>query len=96
MSWEQSLIPTSSFDMKLRMGATLILLLLNLVYSMQVETPYPPWLVELYALPLTRVFLLFLVVVSAMWCPSVGILAALAYISLGADVLTTTKLKLTA
>jgi len=55
------------------------------------ETPYPPPLVEIYALPLTRLLLLLLVLVSAYWSPVVGILAAFAYVSLGADVIYFTR-----
>ncbi len=91
MSWDQSLAPTNETDGRLRMAATLALLLWNLVLATSIETPYPSTLVEFYALPLTRLFLLTLVILSALWCPTVGILAAFAYICLGADVLTTTK-----
>jgi hypothetical protein len=91
MSWTDSLIPTSTLDLKLRMAATLALLLWNFAIATSLETPYPDWLVNMYALPLTRLFLLGLVILSSMWCPSVGIMAAFAYISLGADVLITTK-----
>lgn len=91
MSWENQLIPSSSTDLKLRMAATLVLILWNITLATSLETPYPLWLVELYALPLTRLFLLTLVILSAMWCPTVGVLAAFSYITLGADVLTTTK-----
>jgi hypothetical protein len=91
MSWTDSLIPTSTLDLKLRMAATLALLLWNFAIASSLETPYPDWLVNMYALPLTRLFLLGLVILSSMWCPSVGIMAAFAYISLGADVLITTK-----
>lgn len=64
-----------------------ILLVWNWLIATRIETPYPPVVVELYAIPLTRIALLFLVALSAMWSPSIGILAALAYICLGADVI---------
>lgn len=91
MSWEQSLAPTTKLDMKLRMAATLILLLWNMVVSTNLETPYPSFLVDMYALPLTRLFLISLVILLSLWCPTVGIMAAFSYICLGSDVLTTTK-----
>jgi hypothetical protein len=54
---------------------------------MHLETPYPTPLIEAYALPVTRILLLALVLLSAAWCPMVGVLMALAYVCLGADVL---------
>lgn len=65
----------------------IFLLFWNILVSTHLETAFPPLLVELYALPLTRVFLLLLVLASAMWSSEVGVMAALAYICLGADVL---------
>jgi hypothetical protein len=91
MSWIESLTPSTTLDLKLRLAATLALLLWNFALATSLETPYPDWLVNAYALPLTRLFLLTLVILSSMWCPTVGIMAAFAYICLGADVLTTTK-----
>ncbi len=54
-------------------------------------TSYPHTLIDTYALPLTRLFLLALVLLAASWCPTVGILAALAYVFLGADTLFLTR-----
>jgi hypothetical protein len=86
MSWQTLLQPTSKTDMALRLGVTLTLFLWTWLISTHLETPYHPSLIDLYATPLTRIFMLVLVLLSASWCPTVGILAALAYISLGADV----------
>lgn len=75
-------------------GCMLIILLLvlwNWQVATRIETPYPSVVVELYAIPLTRLALLSLVVLSAAWSPSVGILAALAFICLGADVIFFTR-----
>jgi hypothetical protein len=91
MSWQEELVPSSQTDLKLRMAATLVLFLWNVSYGSNLETAYPAILVEFYALPLTRLFLLSLVLLSAYWCPTVGILAAFAYSSLAADVLTATQ-----
>jgi hypothetical protein len=55
------------------------------------ETPYPEILVELYAMPVTRLLLLGLVMALSMWDAQVTILAALAFICLGADVIFLTK-----
>ena len=64
-----------------------ILFVWNLTVASHLETPYPPTLVELYALPLTRILLILLVLLSASWCPTVGMLVAFAYVCLGADVI---------
>jgi len=76
----------------LKLSVALILLVWNWLVSTHLETPYPSDLVEAYALPLTRLFLLGLVILSAVWSPSVGLMAALAYASLGADVIFFTNL----
>jgi hypothetical protein len=64
-----------------------ILFVWNLTVASHLETPYPPALIELYALPLTRILLILLVLLAASWCPTVGILMAFAYVCLGADVI---------
>ena len=79
--------PDSNGDRMLRATFVVLLLVWNVLVSTHMETPYPSLLIELYATPLTRIFLLGLVVLSAIWCPTVGVMAALAYISLGADTL---------
>jgi hypothetical protein len=91
MLWVEALTPSSKVDGYLRLFTTLLLLLWNWLIATHMETPYPISLVDAYALPLTRVFLLLLVVASALWCPSVGIMAALAYVCLGTDVLNFTR-----
>jgi hypothetical protein len=55
------------------------------------ETPYPETMVELYALPFTRLLLLLIVVFLSLWDIRVGLMAALAFICLGADVIFLTK-----
>ena len=69
------------------------LILWNIFVSTHLPTPYPPVLIELYALPITRLVLLTLVLLITYWNPVVGILTAFAYITLGADVLFFTKQK---
>ena len=68
-----------------------VLLAILLVWCWQIgshlETPYPPALVEAYAVPLTRIGLLCIVLLAATWDMSVGILTALAFVCLGTDVL---------
>lgn len=77
--------PDTQFDRALRATLAVLLLIWNVVVSTHMETKYPPLLIELYATPFTRFLLLALVLLAASWCPTVGIMAALAYISLGAD-----------
>jgi hypothetical protein len=55
------------------------------------ETAYPETLIESYSMPLTRMGLLGLVLLTAAWSPTAGILAALAFVCLGADVTLFTK-----
>jgi len=57
----------------------------------RMETPYPEILVEVYALPFTRLLLLGLIIALSMWDAQITILAALAFICLGADVIFLTK-----
>jgi hypothetical protein len=89
--WSELLAPTSRTDGYVRMATALALFLWLWLVGTHLETPYPAPLVETYALPLTRIFLLGLVLLAASWCPTVGILAAFAYITLGADVLFFTR-----
>ena len=93
MEWIQALAPTSEQDKYLRIVAVIFLFTWNWLIATHLENPYPLSLVDAYAIPLTRVFLLGLVILSAMWCPSVGIMAAMAYVCLGADVLFFTSRK---
>jgi hypothetical protein len=85
--WADSLASSTTLDkmMRLTVAATLIIWLW--MVGTRIETPYPEILVDMYALPLTRVMLLVLVLAAASWCPTVGILAAMAYVCLGADVI---------
>jgi hypothetical protein len=80
-----------SVDTNLKIGIILCLFLWNVLVSTRLETRYPESLVEIYALPFTRVLLLSLVFLSALWCPTVGIMAALAFVCLGADVIFLTR-----
>lgn len=81
----------SELDKSLRLGALVILALWNVLVATRMETPYPEILVELYALPAARLVLLALVIASTFWCPTVAIMMALAFITLGADVIFLTK-----
>ena len=91
MSWETLLAPNSKIDGYLRLFAAICLFMWNVSVSTHMHTPFPSALVDAYAVPATRIFLLVLVLFASAWCPTVGILAALAYVSLGADVLLFSK-----
>ena len=88
---ELDLEPHSDLDKSLRLGALVVLAFWNVLVATRMETPYPEVLVELYALPATRMVLLALVVASTFWCPTVAVMLALAFITLGADVIFLTK-----
>jgi hypothetical protein len=83
--------PHSDLDKSLRLGALVVLAFWNVLVATRMETPYPEVLVELYALPAARLVLLAFVVASTFWCPTVAIMLALAFVTLGADVIFLTK-----
>ena len=76
---------------EMRIGMVFLFFLWTVLIATRLETPYPESLVEAYALPATRVLLLGLVILAAIWSPTVGILAAFAFVCLGADVLFLTR-----
>jgi hypothetical protein len=78
-------------DNQMRIGMVFLFFLWNVLIATRLETPYPESLVEAYALPATRILLLGLVILAAVWSPTVGIMAAFAFVCLGADVLFLTR-----
>lgn len=78
-------------DNNLRAGMVLFFFIWNVLVATRIETPYPETLVEVYALPLTRILLLGLVILAAVWSPTVGLMAAFAFVCLGADVMFLTR-----
>lgn len=83
--------PYSKVDGYLRIIVAIVISAWLLFTGLSIETPYPQNLVDGYALPITRIILLTIVLLSAAWCPTVGVLLALSYVSLGSDVLLFTK-----
>ena len=81
----------SKVDGYLRLLVATVLAGWLLFTGMRLENPYPQSLVDGYALPITRILLLAVVLLCATWCPTIGVLLALSYVSLGADVLVFTK-----
>jgi hypothetical protein len=75
----------------MRIGMVFLFFLWNVLIATRLETPYPETLVEAYALPASRILLLGLVILAAVWSPTVGIMAAFAFVCLGADVLFLTR-----
>ena len=80
-----------SSDDIMRLTIILCFFLWNVLVSSHIETAYPESLVEIYALPFTRLLLLGLVILSAIWSPTVGLMAAFAFVCLGADVIFLTR-----
>ena len=80
-----------SLDNQMRIGMVFLFFLWNVLIATRLETPYPESLVEAYALPASRILLLGLVILAAVWSPTVGIMAAFAFVCLGADVLFLTR-----
>jgi len=80
-----------SADTSLKLIIVICFFFWNVLVSSHIETAYPESLVEAYALPFTRIGLLGLVILSALWCPTVGIMAAFAFVCLGADVIFLTR-----
>lgn len=80
-----------SLDNQMRIGMVFLFFLWNVLIATRLETPYPETLVEAYALPASRILLLGLVILAAVWSPTVGIMAAFAFVCLGADVLFLTR-----
>ena len=76
---------------EMRIGMVFLFFLWNVLIATRLETPYPETLVEAYALPASRILLLGLVILAAVWSPTVGIMAAFAFVCLGADVLFLTR-----
>ena len=70
----------------LKAGLVLFLVFWTWQVGTHLETPYPETLVEFYATPLSRVVLLLFILLTASWNPYAGILAALAFVLLGADI----------
>lgn len=77
-----------TFENGVRVTLIAILVAWLWLIGSDIKVAYPPALVEAYALPLTRFILLATVLAITNWCPTAGVLSALAFVLLGADVLT--------
>ena len=75
-----------------QIGLSILLLAYLWSIGIHMETAYPETLIEAYAIPLTRIGLIGLILIAGAWSPTVGTLAALAFVCLGADVTLFTKL----
>ena len=75
---EDGLIPSGNIDAALRMIMILSLVGWNVFESLSLRTPYPATMVALWASPIWRVVLLFIIWLGAEWCPRIGIMTALA------------------
>jgi hypothetical protein len=83
--WVNELTGKSKLDSNARLAVSILVAGWLLFVGSHLETPYPAGLIEAYALPITRIILLAFTLITAAWCPTVGILMAMAYVCLGAD-----------
>jgi len=78
-AWEESLGVTSTvIDKTARLLVTLVFFIWNLFEGSLFHTPYPVEWVYLYKFPYWRLFLVITLIAALVWCPTVGIMAALA------------------
>ena len=68
----------SKLDAFLRIAFVIGLFIWALLYGSAFEAPYSKVLVELHSVPWWRFIIALLAIFAAMWCPRVGLLAALA------------------
>ena len=67
----------SKTDATLRLITVIVLSVWVLLYGSVFEAPYSLKMVELHALPIWRLSLVIIVLNGSLWCPRVGIIAAL-------------------
>lgn len=70
--------PTAKGDGPARVAAMLLLAVVAVFYSMPFEAEYSRTMVDLYMFPWWRLLVVLAVLTAALWCPRVGIVAALA------------------
>ena len=72
--------PSGPVDMSLRLIMILSLMSWNVFEGLSLRTPYPATMVALWDSPLWRVALLLAIWLGAEWCPSVGVMTAMAVV----------------
>jgi hypothetical protein len=72
--------PSGPVDMSLRLIMILGLMSWNVFEGLSLRTPYPATMVALWDSPLWRVALLLAIWLGAEWCPSVGVMTAMAVV----------------
>ena len=77
-AWISALKPGGKADGIARIVAAVLFFLWNLYEGSLFHTPYSKQLVLLYKYPLWRILLVILLIVSALWCPSVAIMVVVA------------------
>ena len=70
--------PSGPVDMSLRLIMILGLMSWNVFEGLSLRTPYPATMVALWDSPIWRVALLLAIWLGAEWCPSVGVMTAMA------------------
>jgi hypothetical protein len=77
-AWISALKPGGKADSIARIVATVIFFLWNFFEGSLFHTPYSKQLVLLFKYPLWKILLIILVIVSALWCPTVAIMVVTA------------------
>jgi len=77
-AWESALSPGGVADATARLLVTVAFFSWNLFEGSLFHTPYPVEWVYLYKFPYWRLFLVVTLIAALVWCPTVGIMAALA------------------
>jgi hypothetical protein len=76
-SWPSFLMFDSTIDGAARAISLLIISIIIVKYSSIFEEQYTKKLINLYLYPWWRILIIFLVLLSTLWCPRVGIIMAL-------------------
>jgi hypothetical protein len=77
-AWESALSPGGVVDGTARIIVTVAFFAWNLFEGSLFHTPYPVEWVYLYKFPYWRLFLVVTLIAALAWCPTVGIMVALA------------------
>ena len=77
-AWISALKPGGRTDMIARIVATVVFFLWNFFQGSLFHTPYSTQLVLLFKYPLWRILLVALLIISALWCPTVAIMVVVA------------------
>jgi len=77
-SWDDILTPGGTVDLTARLIVIISFYIWNLFEGSLFHTPYPAEWIYLYKFPYWRLFLVITLLAACVWCPRVGVMAALA------------------